>query len=99
MAEQTHVFIPTMGEIIIPRVGQIIQEPDIIRFFKLSGNFRVFICFSQIIRLHQISRCNAPAPILLRRIGPMRNVNLDFKNYLNTDLLASELLASGKKKC
>ena len=27
------------------------------------------------------------------------NVNLDFKNFLNTDLLASELLASGKKKC
>ena len=45
--------------------------------------FKVFICFSQIIRLHPISRCDAPAPILLRRIGPMRNVNLDFKNYLN----------------
>ena len=50
--------------------------------------FKVFICFSQIIRLHPISRCNAPAPILLRRIGPMRNVNLDFKNYVNTVLVS-----------
>jgi hypothetical protein len=60
--------------------------------------FKVFICFSQIIRLHPISRCNAPAPILLRRIGPMRNVNLDFKNYVNT-VLVSLWQKKSVKKC
>ena len=58
---------------------------------SILGNsflFQSFYFVGQIIRLHQILRFNTPAPILLRRIGQMRNVNLDFKNYVNTRIVS-----------
>ena len=46
---------------------------------------KTVICVNQ--KRHN-SRCDALAPIILRRIGPMWNVNLDFKNYVNTVLVS-----------